>query len=266
MVIDSHVHTVLSGHASGRAIDYAIAGAALGVDVITFTEHMPIPDGWDPDSEYTLPLHAVPTYLSDVAEAQTVEGIDVLCGAEVDWLPEHEEIMARNIALADFDVVLGSVHFVGDWAFDDPRLTSRYEHEDVDLLWRRYFEQLTDAARSGLFDVMAHPDLVKKFGFRPSFDPRGLYDDAATAFADAGVSIEVSSAGLRKPCAEIYPAPEFLKACHRAGVPVTCSSDAHRPQDVAWGFDHVTDALRAAGYESFVYFIGRQPQEVSLRP
>ena len=264
MVIDSHVHTELSGHAVGRAIDYALSAARLGVDVLTFTEHMPIPDGWDPNGEYTLPLAAVPTYLDDVREAQGVEGVRVLCGAEVDWLPEHPEIMARNTTLARFDVVLGSVHFVGDWAFDDPRLVDRYETTDVDELWTRYFELLGAAARSGLFDVMAHPDLVKKFAHMPSFDPQGLYDAAAADFAAAEVAIEVSSAGLRKPCAELYPAQGFLAACASAGVAATCSSDAHRPVDVGWGFDQVVDALRDAGYESIVYFVDRTSQEVPL--
>jgi histidinol-phosphatase (PHP family) len=111
---------------------------------------------------------------------------------------------------------------------------------------------------------MAHPDLVKKFCLMPSFDLRELYEHAASRFAAAGVAIEVSSGGLRKPCAELYPAPGFLAACAREGVPATCSSDAHRPEDVGWGFDLAAEALRTAGYESIVYFVGRRPQEVPL--
>ena len=266
MVIDSHVHTALSGHATGRAADYAAAAALAGVDVLAFTEHMPLPEMWDPEGEYTLPLDAVPTYLADVAEAALVGGVRVLCGAEVDWLPRYPETMERNIALTDFDIVLGSVHFIDDWAFDDPALVARYAETDVDALWREYFARLTSAASSGLFDVMAHPDLIKKFCYMPSFDPQPLYDDAAAVFAASGVAIEVSSAGLRKPCAELYPGRAFLASCAAAGVPATVSSDAHRPEDVGWGFDAAIAALRETGYDHIVYFVGREMQEVSIAP
>ena len=227
---------------------------------------MPIPPHLDPDGEFTLSLGTVPLYLADVCEAAGTRGVRVLCGAEIDWLPGHPEVMERNTRIAPFDVILGSVHFVGDWAFDDPNQVDRYEETDVDQLWRDYFEQLESAARSGLFDVMAHPDLIKKFGFMPSFDPQQLYAAAAAAFAEAGVAIEVSSAGLHKPCAELYPATAFLEACCELGVPATVSSDAHKPEDVGRGFDTAVAALLAAGYESFVYFIGRQPVEVPLTP
>jgi histidinol-phosphatase (PHP family) len=172
--------------------------------------------------------------------------------------------MRRNIELGEFDLVLGSVHFVGDWAFDDPRLVSRYEDADVDVLWRSYFGLLEDAAASGLFDVMSHPDLIKKFAFMPSFDPEPLYQSAARVFAESGVAIEASTAGLRKPCKELYPAPAFLAACRQAGVPATVSSDAHRPEDVGWGFDRAIDALVDAGYDRYVYFVDRDPIEVEI--
>jgi histidinol-phosphatase (PHP family) len=263
-VIDSHVHTELSGHAIGRAPDYARAAAAAGVDVITFTEHMPIPGGWDPNGEYTLATDAVPVYLADVADAQQTPGVKVLCGAEIDWLPEHPGVMERNSRLADFDMILGSVHFIDDWAFDDPNLTDRYATTDVDELWRAYFGLLEDAAASGLFDVMAHPDLIKKFAFMPSFDPTPLYESAAQVFSASGVAIEVSTAGLRRPCKDLYPSARFLEACATSRVPATISSDAHKPEDVAWGYETARRALLDAGYESVVYFVGRRPVEVSI--
>ncbi len=161
-------------------------------------------------------------------------------------------------------MVLGSVHFLDDWAFDDPNLLERWDRTDVDAAWLRYFELVWDAAGSGLFDVMAHPDLVKKFGYRPAFDTSDLFDATAAAFARAGVAVEVSTAGLRKPVGELYPSTDFLAACARAGVSATLGSDAHHPDEVGFAFDVARTALLAAGYDRLVYFERRERREYPL--
>lgn len=266
-MIDCHVHTARCGHGEGEAADYVLAARGAGIEVITFTEHLPLPQALDPVREYSMPPCDLAGYLDEVrslAAASAAGSPLVLAGVEADWL-EHDMDHVRGLLAAhEFDLVLGSVHFVDGWAFDDPNLIEQWDTADVDATWRRYFEHVVVAARTGLFDAMAHPDLVKKFGYRPSFDTAELYDWVAEEFANAGVAIELSTAGLRKPAAEPYPGPDLLAACARAGVRATLGSDAHRPSEVAYAFDRARRELAAVGYERLVYFVGRETREYLL--
>jgi histidinol-phosphatase (PHP family) len=192
-------------------------------------------------------------YAGQVREmAERVKGLDVVLGAEADWLPgreAHTESVRAQARDAGVEVLLGSVHFLGEWAFDDPNELAEWDRREVDAVWNEYFAHWCDAARSGLFDVMAHPDLPKKFGHRPSFDTADLFEEAARAAAEGGVGIEVSTAGLRRPVAEIYPAADLLAAFGRARVPATVGSDAHSASEVGYGVLQGYDALVAAGYD-----------------
>jgi histidinol-phosphatase (PHP family) len=145
------------------------------------------------------------------------------------------------------------VHFIGEWAFDDPHHLDEWSSRDVDQAWREYFRLWMDAANTGLFDVMAHPDLVKKFGHFPSFEPDELFSECARTAADVGVKIEVSTAGLRKPVGEMYPGRQLLSAFRSAGVVATVGSDAHAPDEVGYRIDAAYDALRAVGYRSVAF-------------
>lgn len=263
-MIDCHVHTALCRHAVGTPLEYVAAAEAAGVSVLTFTDHLPLLDGSETD--YAMRWHELPDYVADVMQLKHRDADPkVLLGIEADWVSGQEALLRETLEAMPFDVVLGSVHFIEGWAFDDPDLQDRYAEWDIDALWMSYFNELTAAARSGLFDVMAHPDLIKKFGHMPSFDPTALYEQAAEAFASSGVAIEINTAGLRKPCAELYPTMPFLRICRRHGVPATVGSDAHTPDEVGYGWDAARAALDAAGYASIVVFESRQPIERALR-
>jgi histidinol-phosphatase (PHP family) len=188
--------------------------------------------------------------------------IELVTGLEADYLAGREAQTAAALKLArdhsdGARFVLGSVHFIGNWAFDDPFHVEAWETHDVDSAWRDYFGLWSSAVSSGMFDVMAHPDLVKKFGHFPSFDPRELYVEAARVAASAGVLIEVSTAGLRKPVGELYPGPELLAAFQAAGVAATVGSDAHQPSEVGFCIDAAYDALQVAGYRTAAFPDGR---------
>jgi histidinol-phosphatase (PHP family) len=262
-VIDCHIHTHLCRHAVGTPLEYVAAAERAGVTVMAFTDHLPLLDGSETD--YAMRMGELPGYVEDVVQLRSrAAAPEVLLGIEADWTPGAEKRLCELLREYPFDVVLGSVHFIEGWAFDDPDLVERYERTDVDALWRTYFAEVQAAARSGIFDVIAHPDLVKKFRYMPTFDLAQLYRQTAVVFADAGVAIEVNTAGLRKPCAELYPARPFLKACRRAGVPATMGSDAHRPEEVGAGLPEAREALLAAGYESVVFFREREVHERGL--
>jgi histidinol-phosphatase (PHP family) len=265
-VIDLHVHTARCGHASGELADYVEAARRRGLAAICFTDHLPMPAPYP--QHYTMKAEELPAYVEDVraaaSEARARGGPEVLLGIEADWLPDAFAHVEEAISAYDFDLVLGSVHFLGDWAFDDPGLVARYDSWQPDVLWARYFDEIARAAASGLFDSIAHPDLVKKFGSRPTIDPRPWYEQTAVALADAGCAVEVNTGGLRKPVHEIYPAVGLLKACRRRGVAATMGSDAHAPGEVGEGLDLARELLLEAGYDSVTCFRKRVAAEVPL--
>ena len=256
------------GHLSATWIGRYVARArARAVDEIAITEHVyrfaearPWLDDRFWREEATEDADA---YCAAIAAARD-EGLPVLLGIEMDWLEGRTAEIAAFLDGRPFDVVLGSVHFIDGRAIDDPTADDR-DWLPVDELWTRYLEQLTAAAASGLYDVMSHPDLPKVFGRRIPAHLDRLLDDAVAAIADAGVAVECSSAGLRKPVRELYPEPGLLARFKRAGVPVTLSSDAHAPGDVARDFATAVAALRGAGYETITRFRRREPSQVSLR-
>jgi histidinol-phosphatase (PHP family) len=251
-LIDCHIHTERCGHASGTVAQMVSAGVFRGLSGMVFTEHLPLPEDLDPDHHLSLPACDLATYAREVVEmSERVKGTTIVLGAEADWLPGHEELTMAVRAEAEalgISVMLGSVHFIGEWAFDDPNNLDEWDKRDVDAVWTEYFGYWCDAARRGGFDVMAHPDLPKKFGHRPGFDTRELFAEAARAAADGGVLIEVSTAGLRRPVGELYPGPELLQAFHAAGVDATVGSDAHAPNEVGFHIEYAYGALASAGY------------------
>jgi len=262
-LIDSHLHTRLCGHATGTVQQYAAAAAARGLAGIAVTEHLPLPHELDPDRRLSMPPSRVEEYLGEIQEVRLARpDLEIITGIEADWLPDRvEETAAALSALrqrADgVKVVLGSVHFLGGWAFDDPNRLDEWGGRDVDQVWEDYTAEWCRAAKSGLFDVMAHPDLPKKFGHHPSGDVDGLYARFADVALTSGVMIEVSTAGLRKPVAELYPAAGLLRAFGEAGVPATLGSDAHSPDEVGFAFDEACDALRTAGYHAVTFATAR---------
>ncbi|MRS11457.1 MAG: histidinol-phosphatase HisJ family protein [Actinobacteria bacterium] len=270
-MIDLHVHTWRCRHAEGTADQYVRAAASCGVRTLGITDHLPLPptllDRIPSAREYAMPLGELGEYVEEVGRAGDLGnqiGVEVLLGIEIDAVPELYAHASELLSRHPFDVVLGSVHFIDDWAFDDPELIGRYEDWNLEDLWERYFGEMIDAARSGLADVVAHADLVKKFHSHPTGAVGHLYAFAADSLAEAGVAVEVNTAGLRKPCGEIYPAPAFLRELNRAGVPATVGSDAHAPGDVGAAGRQAVQALEDAGYQSVVIYRKRVAEEVAL--
>ena len=190
------------------------------------------------------------------------EETDLRLGIEMDFVPGKEDRTANLLEARDFDYVIGSVHFVGERAIDmDGEFDVWRGVDSAERVWARYFETLAEAARSGLFDVMAHPDLVKVWGSGrplPDTDLRRYYEPAVEAFLDAGVAVEVSTAGLRKPVGELYPAPDFLAMVAEAGCPVALSSDAHVPDDLGHEYDRAVEALGEHGISELAVFERRR--------
>jgi histidinol-phosphatase (PHP family) len=189
------------------------------------------------------------------------EETDLRLGIEADFIPGREDRMANLLEARDWDYVVGSIHFVGDASLDTEEFSIWLRTETPERIWQSYFEMLGEAAQSGLFDVLAHPDLVKVWGKdrpMPEGDLRRFYYAAMEVIADCDVAIEVSTAGLRKPVGEIYPAPAFLEMAIDAGKPLALSSDAHEPDQLGYRYEDALKVLESLGVTEIAVFEGRQ--------
>ena len=189
------------------------------------------------------------------------EETDLRLGIEADFVPGREDRMANLLEARDWDFVVGSVHFLRDRSLDTEEYSVWGAGESAERIWRRYFETLGEAARSGLYDIMAHPDLVKVWGRsapRPDGDLRRYYEPAVAAFADAGVAVELSTAGWRKPVGEQYPALALLEMLVDAGCPVALSSDAHVPEQLGFEYGRALELLQRVGVTEIAVFEQRR--------
>ena len=268
MITDLHVHLRPDGPDTsaeryftvGNVERYAEAAEERGIGVLGVSEHVH-------RFQQALEVWRHPFWVE-----QAVDDLDGYCqfvreetglrlGIEADFVPGREDRMANLLEARDFDYVIGSVHFLRDEALDQRGDWDIWRSSDPEKVWRRYFETLGEAAASGLFDVIAHPDLVKVWGKDaplPDGDLRRFYDLAMEGIAESDVTIEVSTAGLRKPVGEIYPAPALLGMCLEAGRPVALSSDAHVPEDLGHRYDEALELLESLGVSELAVYEGRR--------
>jgi len=274
---DTHTHTWYSGHGEGTPEEVVASALSLGLSTLAITEHMMMPPGFDDAGEFSLTAAQLPDYLRDVSAAQeaaqeaaqlaaptTNQKLEILLGTEVDWRVGAEAFVLAQLQQAKlyyprgYQIVLGSVHMltgeVADdplawWPLDTPEAIDGFYERGLRYVWEHYVEHWIDAVTSKVnFTVMSHPDLPKKLGFKPDFDAGYLWQQMAEAAAAADCMIELNTAGLFAPCAEVYPGPQLLAEFARAGVPCTISSDAHTPANVSRAHAEAVTALLSAGY------------------
>jgi histidinol-phosphatase (PHP family) len=260
MLPDYHIHTWRCGHATGELNEYVEAARINGLKEIGFADHIPL--YWLPeaarDPGLAMKEEDLKSYIEEVKRLQRNNpDLTVRLGIEADYIPGKAEKLADLLSAYPFDYLIGSVHYLNGWGFDHPDRRNEYSFREIKEVYASYFSLLQDAACSGIFDIIAHPDLVKKFGYRPKIDPSLWYEQTARVFARCGVCVEVNTAGLRAPAAEIYPALDFLRACRKYNVPVTTGSDAHSPAQVGYGWKEVRQWLQAAGYREVAFFCQR---------
>jgi histidinol-phosphatase (PHP family) len=280
--VDSHVHLQPHGEkppmTRERLERYVEVGRTRGVERIAVTEHLfrfreayELLHGlWESDDNPALAA-ATRAYNDDQVSASIVDyvrlieeakadGLPVLLGIEMDWVPGRAEELRRFLAPYDWDIVLGSVHWIGAWGFDSSSIAvfaAEWERRDIDAVFADYAQLVRDLADSGLCDVLAHPDLPKIMRHRPRDETplHGAIVEAATA---GGCAIEINSNGYNKPVREAYPAPGVLERACAAGLAVTLASDAHEPERVGERFDDLAALASAAGYTQFASFEARR--------
>ncbi len=189
------------------------------------------------------------------------EETDLRLGLEMDFIPGREDRIANQLDGRDWDFVVGSIHFLRDLSLDTEDFSIWGAGESADRVWRRYFETLAESARSGLYDIIGHPDLVKVWGRAapiPDGDLRRYYEPAVEAFAETGVAVELSTAGWRKPVGEQYPSVPYLEMLVDAGCPIALSSDAHVVDQLGFEYERALKLLEDLGVREIAVFERRQ--------
>jgi len=303
MLADYHIHTALCQHAEGEVSAFRARAVELGLPELCFTDHVPNPDGYDPVNR--MRLDQFPLYRAMVADlacaSEAPRGPDskrsgrgifaepcearnaispcgkpqvflakkgkpvVLFGVEADYYDGCEHFLQDWLPRQEFDLVLGSVHYIANWGFDNPDERHVWDSVDVTNTWVTYFDLIGKLADSRLFDVVGHLDLPKKFGHRPSDrDLREMAQPALDRVAKAGMAIEINSSGLRRPVHEIYPSALLLSLAKERDIPICFGSDAHRPEELGWQFDASLALARSAGYTHAVQYRRRRPIPYAL--
>ena len=291
MRVDSHVHLQPHGEqppiTKERIERFVEAGLANGVEQIAITEHLfrfreayeLLYGWWDSPSADPVLSPVVQAYWADhisvdvadyvrVIEDAKARGLPVLLGLEMDWIPGRADDLRRFLEPYDWDIVLGSVHWVGPWQIDDRSSDvnfAEWGRRDIDSVHADYGALLADLAASKLCDVLAHPDLPKLYGHRPtSFGP--LHEAIVQAAEAGGCAVEINSNGYNLPVGEAYPAAPVLERARALGLPVTLASDAHTPDRVGERFDDLVALAACVGYEEYVSFEARKQRSHPLSP
>ena len=254
------MHTPLCGHATGEPVDYARRALEVGLTEIGFSDHSPM--RLDDFDDWRMRNDQLDEYVEKVRRAQReLPQLTIRLALEVDYLPGHEDWIRDLAARHPWDYLIGSVHYVSEgWAIDNPNKLSEWNQRDSFEVWTIYFDLLTRAAETGLFEIIGHADLPKKFGHRPTRDCTPLYEKFLNAARKHNCAIELNTAGLRKDCQEIYPSRQILELAFQKGVPVTFGSDAHAPGEVGMNFAEAIQLARQTGYGESCRFAQRQRQ------
>lgn len=262
IISDYHMHTPLCGHADGEPQEYTEQAIKIGLEEIGFSDHAPLFSHRDP--EITMDFSDLPIYHKKIEDVRDhyQNKIKIRIGIEADFMPGFEEKTKAMLDAFPYDYVIGSVHFIKRWGFDDPIQRQEWDTKDVADVYREYYELLRASAESGLFNIMGHVDVIKKFGHKPSEPMIQEVEKTAQVFKKSGVVIEINTSGLRKPVLEIYPSLWSLKIYASAGVPLTFGSDAHTPDEVGKDFDKALEHARQAGYKEYVLFEKRKISRV----
>jgi len=252
---DYHIHTTLSKHARGDMAEYVDCAIEAGLTEIGFSDHMPVM----PEPKYCMSYDDLPRYRDAVADiTERFAGrITIRFGCEMDIVPGHLDEIHRIIDDYRFDYVIGSIHYLDGWPFDQPQYSDRYSTEPLEKIYERFFDAVIAGMEAGFYDIIGHIDLIKCMGYRPVSPLTGLYESVADEVRRHDLAVEINTSGLDKPIGEQYPSRELLEILVSRGVPLTVGSDSHAPEQVGRHFDVVESMLRDIGAGQIAYFDNR---------
>lgn len=263
MRLDLHNHTTYCNHANGSIESYITRAANLGIDVFGFSCHAPM----DFDEQYRMSFAQLPDYLEDIArhtDFANRHSVELLCALEVDYILGREDLLQPCVLCADVDYLIGSVHFLGGWGFDNPEFIGQWKSRDTLETWDTYLNAIQGMIASGHFQIVGHFDLLKIFGNTVPAQLHGKIEECLVLMRDCGMVLEVNAAGLRKPIGEQYPSRAILEIAKKVGVDVTLSSDAHEVNQIGFGYDICAQMLYEIGYRRIALFRKREKYLVDL--
>ena len=263
MRIDLHNHTILCNHATNSVDEYVQRAIELGIDEYGFADHAPM--NYDP--KYRMDISQKQQYEKWVLDAKEKykDKIKILLGYEVDYLDGYilDEIIKSKV-----DYLIGSVHFLRNksdmWGFDNPEFIGVYKSKDIDSIWIEYFDAIKSMAKTGLFDIVGHFDLIKVFKFLPKKDIRLIAKDALLEIKKSNMVLEINPAGLRKPINETYPSKQLLELAFEMQINITFGSDAHSTDQVGFMYDKALLLATEVGYKKCISFENRDKKVITL--
>ncbi|WP_044417357.1 histidinol-phosphatase HisJ [Halarcobacter anaerophilus] len=266
MRVDLHNHTTLCNHATGTMQEYIQRAIELNIDVFGFSDHAPMP--YDP--KYRMDISQKNEYEQniEILKEKYKDKIEILKAYEVDFM-QNSSLMLDEVLKSNVDYLIGSVHFLqengsGLWGFDNPEFIGKYKEKNIDYIWSEYFVAIKEMAKSKLFDIVGHLDLIKVFKYLPDKDIKSIALDALKEIKKANMVIEINSAGFRKPINEPYPSKELLELAFELDIPITFSSDAHKIEQIGFMYESVTAIAREIGYNNCVIFRNRDKKLVNF--
>ncbi|MBN2158211.1 MAG: histidinol-phosphatase HisJ family protein [Spirochaetes bacterium] len=262
-MVDYHTHTYLCGHASGTVEEYIESALKKGIREIGFSDHAPMPD--DIRADITMSASEVEPYIGEIKHNRDIYSgrIAVKLGFEVDF-PLMGSFDERYFTDPRIDYLIGSCHFIDGWAFDHPDHVGGYSDRNIDDIYTRYYAILEALASSGLFNMVGHFDIVKKFGYRSTRNFLPAVEKIARIMAAHDLAAEINTAGLLHKAREIYPSEDIIRIFFNCNVPITLGSDAHRPEQTGYMFQDAIEILSRAGYRKLSGFSGRKRYDIPL--
>ena len=259
MIADLHNHTLLCNHATGTIDQYIKKAIEKETAYFGFSDHAPM----NFDQNYRMRFDQMKMYEADILSAKIkYEGkIEILLGYEVDFLPGYID---QRVLDAKVDYLIGSVHFIDGWGFDNPEFIGNYKNKDIDKIWQEYFDAIKMMAKSQLFNIVGHIDLIKVFNFLPKKDIRIIAKEALDAIKKADMAVEINMAGLRKPVKELYPSQKLLQQIRELDIPICFGSDAHKPEDISLFAKEAKNLAKSTGYEKCAIFKDKQRDMINF--
>ena len=261
MRVDLHNHTTLCNHATGTKEDYIKEAIKQKIDIFGFSCHAPM----DFEKEYRMSLTQKQFYEKDILNLREKykNDIKILLAYEVDFML-NPNFIEKEILEANVDYLIGSVHFLDGWGFDNPQYIGNFHTKNIDKIWEDYFDTISLAAKSGYFDIIGHLDLIKIFNYLPKKNILQIAKKAMKDIKNSNIAIEINSAGLRKPIKEQYPSKELLQLAFEFDIPITFGSDAHSKLQVGQGYEKVKQIALDIGYTTCLTFEKRDRQSVKF--
>ncbi|MDX1808759.1 MAG: histidinol-phosphatase [Sulfurospirillaceae bacterium] len=259
MIVDLHNHTVLCKHAEGSIEEYVQAAIKNNIAVFGFSDHAPMKF----DQKHRMNFEDMSSYEKSVLDIKEKykDQIQILLAYEVDFV---NGLIDESVLKSKVDYLIGSVHFIDKWGFDNPEFIGEYKHRNIDKIWEEYFEAIRLMAKSNLFDIVGHIDLIKIFNFLPKKEIKLIAHDAIKEIKKSNMVVELNSAGFRKPIQELYPSMDIFELLAEYDIPITFSSDAHKVEHINYKKEEAMQIARELGYKKCAIFENREIKMVNF--